>query len=141
MTAKLYTLISLLILLILTSIDARMFGRLMGRSLSQHIDTSIRNDVGEHDTLKTFRGGLTKKSDSSKQKHLTTGFMLKSFFVSLYDPSVGGLIDTGLVGHAVPAKSKEGKGSSGSFGGMFGSFSNGGSGGSFGPVCGPGGCH
>lgn len=132
----------LLLLLVVVSINIVSGIRFSNRLVSGHSSGVSVDDTNFNEISRPcdYRGGYTKKS-TSKKNQLTTGFMLKSFFVSLYDPTVGGLVDNSGVGHVTQAKIKGNKKQGSSFGGMFGSFGAGGSSGNFGPVCGPNGCH
>ena len=132
-----------LLLLSLSCCSVKLgLGFSLSKSVYQCSKSSYSNEnVGREMLLANIRGGYTKKTKASKKSSLDGGFMLKSFIVSLYDPTVGGLVDNGNIGHVVPSKSSKDKKKSSAFGGMFGSFGGGGSGGSFGPVCGPNGCH
>eukprot|EP00607_Mallomonas_marina_P001441 CAMPEP_0182426960 /NCGR_PEP_ID=MMETSP1167-20130531/13483_1 /TAXON_ID=2988 /ORGANISM="Mallomonas Sp, Strain CCMP3275" /LENGTH=97 /DNA_ID=CAMNT_0024608751 /DNA_START=157 /DNA_END=450 /DNA_ORIENTATION=- len=94
------------------------------------------------ESLLVIKGGATKekkapkKASKSTGKKLSLGFMIKSFFSSITDPSY---VDTvkGIKPSASESKSKYAKDKVPKK--VGGSFSSGGGGGA-GAMCGPGGC-
>lgn len=86
----------------------------------------------------TGRVILPSKGKKSGTKKLTLGFMIKSFFLTIIDPTFQGEIN---MESASTSKAKGGKGKKHKLGaGVFGEGGAAIGGGSFGPVCGPNGC-
>ena len=83
-----------------------------------------------------------KGSSRSTRKKLTFPFLVKSFFVTMVDPTYHGNLHLESAEPLSSLKAKGGKGKRAKLGGAV--FGEGGAtigGGSFGPVCGPNGCH
>ena len=87
-------------------------------------------------------GGRGRKR---KRSELTFSFMVKTFFMTMVDPTYQGALETSSPSSM---KAKGGKGKKNKLGGAASPsvnvFGEGGAtfgGGSFGPVCGPNGCH
>ena len=96
--------------------------------------------LGSFMELDAAMTGRVMVNKAGRQRKLTFGFLLKSFFGTLFDPTYSGEIK---VSKPSAAKGKASKGGKKQKLGSPGVFGEGGAaigGGSFGPVCGPNGC-
>ena len=82
-------------------------------------------------SIKSSVSKSLKKSPFKKKSKLGTVTMIKSFFMTMFDPEYG-LEEKGALANSNIKRTNSG-------GASFGAFSSGGSSG-FGPVCGPNGC-